>query len=79
MHNSKTSGTSHLHLKSISIALVALGGAVAIAACGGSNPKATASSNAPPPLALAACMRSHGVPNFPDPTAGPGEGVPFSV
>jgi hypothetical protein len=72
MHNSKTSGTSPLHPKSISIMLASLTCAGAIAACGGSSPNPIASSNAAPPLALAECMRSHGVPNFPDPTAGPG-------
>jgi hypothetical protein len=72
MHNSNTSGTSHLHRHSISIALAALSCAVAIAACGGSSTKLTAASKPPPPFALSQCMRSHGVPNFPDPTAGPG-------
>jgi hypothetical protein len=68
--------------------------ALALAACGGSSPKATGSSG-DSELATSQCMRAHGVPNFPDPTRGPGgegrsvssspgsstvtvEGIPFS-
>ena len=45
---------------------------LAIAACGGSSPAA-----GPPPRGLVAyshCMRTHGVPDFPDPATG--QGVP---
>jgi hypothetical protein len=42
---------------------------VAIAGCGSSGPKLRASSNAGSFLAFSECMRSHGVPGFPDPTA----------
>lgn len=51
--------------------------AVLAAGCGGSSPTtgASASQNALAPLvAYSHCMRSHGVPSFPDPTAR--EGVP---
>ncbi len=48
---------------------------VAAAACGstaaGPGGATTASGNASP-IALSRCMRANGVPNFPDPTAGPG-------
>jgi hypothetical protein len=71
-HPRRPSPRSNPGLESISIALAALSCAVAVAACGGSSTKPAAASNAPPPLALAECMRSHGVPNFPDPTASPG-------
>jgi hypothetical protein len=54
----------------ISVAFGALTCAVAIGACGGSSTKPAASSNSQ--LALSQCMRAHGVPNFPDPTVGPG-------
>lgn len=42
---------------------------------GSATPASTAASSSPTPvttgpLALAKCMRAHGVPNFPDPTAG---------
>jgi hypothetical protein len=57
----------------------ALAAAVLIAGCGSSNTSsgsngsgASAQSSG---LAFAECMRSHGVPNFPDPTAGSGGGV----
>lgn len=54
----------------LSLAFAALSCALAIAACGGSSPKPAASSNSQ--LALSECMRAHRVPNFPDPTKGPG-------
>jgi hypothetical protein len=52
--------------------------AAGIAGCGSSSPPA--GGEASPGVALAACMREHGVPNFPDPSAsgaggGPGGGV----
>jgi hypothetical protein len=42
------------------------------AACGGSSPTAAVSTTSAPngALAYAHCMRSHGVPTFPDPTNG---------
>ncbi|MGA9857592.1 MAG: hypothetical protein WBQ18_06990 [Solirubrobacteraceae bacterium] len=49
-----------------------------VAACGGSGGSAATGSDAPSPAHVAAgikfagCMRSHGVPNFPDPTGGGG-------
>ena len=48
--------------------------AVGVGACGSTNNSGT-TTNASSQLALAQCMRSHGVPNFPDPNAGEG----FSV
>jgi hypothetical protein len=56
----------------------AVGFAVALAGCGGTGPSSAAASGAPNPAAHAEflkfsqCMRSHGVPNFPDPSAGGG-------
>ncbi len=58
------------------IAFAAVSVALGLAACGSSKPKATAASNSQ--LALAQCMRAHGVPNFPDPIVGPG-GAGFSI
>lgn len=50
----------------IAVALASV--AVSVAACGGSSSKPERSSNpAGSPIALSSCMRSHGVPNFPDP------------
>jgi hypothetical protein len=40
---------------------------IAIAACGSSGHQPSASSRAQSLLAFSECMRSHGVPNFPDP------------
>jgi hypothetical protein len=48
-----------------------LAAAVALAACGGSSPskasRRTAFDSSGSALKLAECMRTHGVPNFPDP------------
>ncbi len=47
--------------------------AVALASCGASaKPSAAAPGGQTRDLAFANCMRSHGVPNFPDPSAGGG-------
>src|ERR1700732_427393 len=54
-----------------------------LAACGGSSPssqQALASTKQADAIAFASCMRSHGVPNFPDPSGngsvfGPGRGI----
>ena len=42
---------------------------VVIAACGSSEHKSSAASTAGSFLAFSECMRSHGVPDFPDPSA----------
>jgi hypothetical protein len=52
---------------------------LAITACGSSSTSSRATNASPnSKLAIAECMRSHGVPNFPDPTGGPGGGG-FSI
>lgn len=58
-----------------------LGCAIAVAACGSSSTsKAAASGSANSDFEAARCMRAHSVPNFPDPTTGPGgEGFSISV
>jgi hypothetical protein len=45
---------------------------MAIAACGSSGNSTRTGASVNPQLAFAECMRSHGVPNFPDPSAGGG-------
>ena len=69
------------HRHRLPIALAALSSALALAACGGSskpsstNPSSASgspSSFAQSQLKVARCIRSHGVPNFPDPTFGAG-------
>lgn len=60
------------YIISLSIALTAVGYAMAISACGGSGgPSSSAGTGSGDTLALefANCMRSHGVANFPDPGA----------
>jgi hypothetical protein len=58
------------------IALVAVACATAIAACGSSAHSAGAASSGSSvrsaELRVSECMRSHGVPNFPDPSSGGG-------
>jgi hypothetical protein len=52
----------------ISVALVLV--ALLMAGCGGGgSPGGGASTGAPSAVAYSACMRSHGVPNFPDPSS----------
>lgn len=46
--------------------------ALAVAGCGSSGHRPSASSHAQTTLAFSECMRSHGVPDFPDPGAGGG-------
>jgi hypothetical protein len=65
----------------ISFGLVAVGCALAIPACGGSGrlrnaPRSSGSARA---VAYASCMRSHGVPNFPDSSAGGGFDIPSTI
>jgi len=57
------------------VTLAALTSAVAVAACGSSS-NASKSAHASPFLAFSDCMRSDGVPNFPDPS--PGGGIHLS-
>jgi hypothetical protein len=67
---------TNIHRHSLSIALAAASCALTIAACGSSSSKPSGSSSpygpASSPAAMSRCMRANGVPNFPDPTAGPG-------
>jgi hypothetical protein len=57
--------------------LAAIGCALAVGACGGSAVATTKTTTKPPPrhapnesaaLRFSACMRTHGVPKFPNPT-----------
>jgi hypothetical protein len=62
--------------------LAAVACAVLIAACGASGGSVAAASGGPSPAHVAAgikfagCMRSHGIPNFPDPSGGGGIQIP---
>jgi hypothetical protein len=56
----------------LAVALTALGCAAAIGACGGSSSRSTTNSGYAQGVKFASCIRSHGVPSFPDPVAGGG-------
>jgi hypothetical protein len=57
----------------LSLALLAVGSAAALAACGSSHkPNHSGGSKSNNGIEFSACMRAHGVPNFPDPGAGGG-------
>jgi hypothetical protein len=63
--------------RAAAIAVVAAAAALLATACGGSpspsasgSPNAGGSATSPSLVNYARCMRSHGVPNFPDPTSG---------
>lgn len=57
--------------RGLSVGLAMLACAITIAACGSSSkPHRTGSSAYNADVKIAACMRSHGVSNFPDPSAG---------
>ena len=58
--------------------VVSIGALLALSACG-SGGSAGSTGSTDTQVALAQCMHSHGVPNFPDPTRGPGEAEGFSV
>jgi hypothetical protein len=68
-----------MRARDLAIPCAVLIGAGALAACGSSG--RPAASTADQGIELAQCMRSHGVPNFPDPTSGgaldftPGSGI----
>jgi hypothetical protein len=53
-------------------AILALACMVALAACGSSSKKPATKSHGDVMIAFSKCMRKHGVPNFPDPSAGGG-------
>ncbi len=79
LRSASTSRAGSRHRRGHAIAVAAVSCAVAIAACGSSSPTnssrgPTAQSKKAGALEFANCMRSHGVPNFPDPTVG-GNGI----
>ena len=66
---------SHRHR--LAVGLVVVGGAVGVAACGTGASSYSASGSASPAantafINFSKCMRTHGVPNFPDPSGGGG-------
>jgi hypothetical protein len=83
MKDASTSTAADRHRQSVSITLAAVSCLLLIAACGSSNNSrnAAASSGYAAFLKFSVCMRSHGLPNFPDPSAnggikiGPNSGI----
>lgn len=65
------------------VAVASLAAAAVTAGCGAANVTGGGSTNAAAgaatQLAVAQCMRRHGVPDFPDPTQDPGGGVGFTI
>ncbi len=68
--NGKTGGNRGLRRAAALAAAAAV--AMAATACGSSGPSSVTAPTYAQVLALAQCMRSHGVPNFPDPDASGG-------
>ena len=63
---------SHRGLRRAGVIAVAAAAAVLATACATSAPSSASTPAYAQELALAQCMRSHGVPNFPDPVASVG-------
>jgi hypothetical protein len=79
LRSASNSREASSHRRGLPIAVAAVSCAVAIAACGSSGPTnsssgPTAKSKEAGALDFAKCMRSHGVPNFPDPKVS-GQGI----
>jgi hypothetical protein len=71
MHNEPTERTRGGRRRRLALAIAVVTSALAITACGSSSkPKSTVSSSYSRNVKYADCMRSHGVPNFPDPLDG---------
>ena len=69
MHSASASRVPSRPGHGLSIALAAMSCGLAIAACGSSSKSSgTAAAGGSGRLAFSTCMRSHGVPNFPDPS-----------
>jgi hypothetical protein len=64
--------SASLYRRRVLAVALGVGCALALGACGSSKGSASGSSDQSSGLRFAECMRSHGVPNFPDPPAGGG-------
>lgn len=58
---------------------VAVGCAAVLAACGSSNDPGLPAASGDPLVKYAQCLRSHGVPNFPDPSGSHGLAIPNDI
>ncbi len=79
MENRKAGKARNAHRRRTAAALVAIGCALTVGACGSSARPNDAGAGGGPLLKLAQCMRSHGVPNFPDPRATGGLVIPSNI
>lgn len=64
---------------SLTIAVAAVTCTMAIASCGSATKPSHTGASVNPQLVLSECMRSHGVPNFPDPSAGGAINIPDAL
>jgi hypothetical protein len=67
------------HVRSVTASLAAISFALALAACGSSGKSGSVSTKAAAGIEFADCMRSHGLPGFPDPSAGGGIRLPDGI
>jgi hypothetical protein len=79
MKNRKAGEPRNAHRRRTAVALVAIGCALAVGACGSSARPHGTGAGGGPLLKLAECMRSHGVPDFPDPRATGGLVIPSNI
>src|SRR5208282_2810019 len=68
--NGKTGGNRNPWRAGVLVVVAAV--AMLATACGSSDPSSASAPTYAQELALVGCMRSHGVPNFPDPNASGG-------
>jgi hypothetical protein len=64
--------TARGHRRALAISVAAASCVIALAACGSSSRSDSRAGDQAAGIRFADCMRSHGVPNFPDPSAGGG-------
>lgn len=66
--------------RALTLALAGAACALALAACGSSSkPRTSASAGFSQAVKFSACMRSHGITNFPDPTSGGGINIQLNA
>jgi hypothetical protein len=68
-----------LNGRRLSSVVVAIGCAAALAACGSLNNPGPPAGSGGPLLKYAQCLRSHGLPNFPDPSGSHGLAIPNDI
>jgi hypothetical protein len=71
-----SSGTVVGGMRPLFTAALVAGGCALLAGCGSSGHSGNTSGEASQGIRFADCMRSHGVPNFPDPSSGGGINIP---